>query len=157
MTKIFIFTFFFLIIFGCTINQSIAQTRNRIFATELTELKEYFHIPAISVIIKNGDKTIFEDYLGFVNLKTKIVNDSLTIFPMASLTKIFSAVLIMKLVEEKKLSLDEPIKKYVSIRDDINNCALSSREIYCEKTGGWDAKTRDQRCRLDAHSDTTRD
>jgi CubicO group peptidase (beta-lactamase class C family) len=36
---------------------------------------------------------------------------------MASLTKIFSAVLIMKLVEEKKLDLDEPINKYVTNRN----------------------------------------
>lgn len=117
MTKKFIFTFFFLTIFGCISNQAIAQTRNRNFATELTELKAFFHIPAISIIIKKGNKTIFEDYLGFSNLKTKAINDSLTIFPMASLTKIFSAVLIMKLVEENKLSLNEPINKYVYNRN----------------------------------------
>lgn len=117
MTKNLFFTFFFLISFGCKTNQAIAQARKKTFARELTELKAFFHIPAISVIIKKGDKTIFEDYLGFVNLKTKVVNDSLTTFPMASLTKIFSAVLIMKLVEEKKLDLDEPINKYVTNRN----------------------------------------
>lgn len=117
MTKKFVFTFFFLTIFYFSINQTVAQTNNKKFATELTELQAFFHIPAISVIIKKGDKTIFEDYLGFVNLKTKVVNDSLTIFPMASLTKIFSAVLIMKLVEDKKLSLDDPINKYIPNRN----------------------------------------
>lgn len=117
MNKKISFIFLLLTIFGFTRNQAIAQTKNKIFARELTELKAFFHIPAISVIIKKGDKTIFEDYLGFVNLKTKVVNDSLTTFPMASLTKIFSAVLIIKLVEEKKLDLDEPINKYVTNRN----------------------------------------
>ncbi len=114
MSKNFIVIIFSLIFFSCKTNQLMAQTRNSTFARELTELKAFFQIPAISVIVKKGDKTIFEDYLGLANLKTKDINDSLIIFPMASLTKIFSAVLIMKLVEEKKLSLEESITKYIS-------------------------------------------
>jgi CubicO group peptidase (beta-lactamase class C family) len=113
MKAILIIIFVSLTILGCKTNQAIIKVKKESFTKELTELKAFFHIPAISVIIKRGDKTIFEDYLGFADLKTKLVNDSLTTFPMASLTKIFSAVLIMKLVEENKMSLDEPINKYV--------------------------------------------
>jgi CubicO group peptidase (beta-lactamase class C family) len=114
MKKIIILVFISLIIFSCKTNQSIIKTRNNNFTKELTELKDFFHIPAVSVIIKNGDRTIYENYLGYANLTKKVLNDSSTTFPVASLTKIFSAVLIMKLVEEKKLNLNDPINKYIT-------------------------------------------
>jgi CubicO group peptidase (beta-lactamase class C family) len=114
MKKIFIIIFVSLTVLDCKTNQVITKMKIDNFTKELMELKAFFHIPAISVIIKKGDKTIFEDYLGFTNLKTREVNDSLATFPMASLTKIFTAVLVMKLVEEKKLSLDYPINNYIT-------------------------------------------
>lgn len=114
MKKIIITVFISLAICSCRTNQSLIKTRNNNFTKELTELKDFFHIPALSVIIKNGDRTIYENYLGYTDLNTKVLNDSSTTFPMASLTKIFSAVLIMKLVEEKKLNLNDPINKFIT-------------------------------------------
>ena len=113
MKKISIIIFVSLTVWNCKTNQAILNIRNENFSRELIELKGFFQIPAISVIIKKGDKTIFEDYSGFANIKMKTENDSITTFPMASLTKIFTGVLIFKLAEEKKLSLDEPINKYI--------------------------------------------
>lgn len=94
--------------------ETVVQERNDIFSKELDELKEFFRIPGLSVLVLKGNHTIYENYSGLANLEKKIPVDSLTIFPMASLTKIFTGVLIMQLVEEGKLSLEEPVNKYVS-------------------------------------------
>lgn len=108
------------IIFVATIAASCVKTHtdhkknNERFSTELIQLKNYFYIPGLSVIIKQGDQTIYEDYMGFADMKKQIEIDSSTTIPMASLTKIFTGVLIMQLVDDEKISLEEPINQYVS-------------------------------------------
>jgi CubicO group peptidase (beta-lactamase class C family) len=61
--------------------------------------------------MKKGNETIYEDYLVFADVGKQI---GIATIPMASLTKMFMGVLIMQLVEDNKLSLDEPLNKYVS-------------------------------------------
>ncbi|MEJ0056985.1 MAG: serine hydrolase domain-containing protein [Bacteroidota bacterium] len=90
------------------------EIHNDAFSRELTILQDYFHVPGISVIIRQDGQTIYEEYYGFANAALGEPMDSLTMIPMASLTKIFSGILIMKLVEEGRLSLGEPINKYVN-------------------------------------------
>lgn len=83
------------------------------YSKELNQLKDYFQIPGLAVLIQKNGNTIYEDYLGWADVNKQIPVDSSTLFPMASLTKMFSSVLLMKLVEAEKLSLDDPIKKYL--------------------------------------------
>ncbi len=92
---------------------SWAQNKNEIFNKELTRLQEFFSIPGMSAIVSKDGKIIFENYLGYSNLDTKERIDSETLFPIASITKTFSATLLMQLVEEGKLSLEDPINKYL--------------------------------------------
>jgi len=82
------------------------------FAFELATLKEYFQIPGLSVLVKEGNQIIYEDYLGKADYKNSIPLDSTVTFPIASLTKIFSAIVIFQLEAEGKLSLEDPISKY---------------------------------------------
>ena len=82
------------------------------FSEELLELKAYFQIPGMGVLVRKGDQTLYEDYLGMADIDVQIPMDSLTTIQMASLTKIFSALVIMQLVEEGKISLDEPLGNY---------------------------------------------
>jgi len=114
MKKAFIPAFVLFTILGCQFGKPVTQIQNDNFRKELIDLKTFFHIPGIAVIVKKGDQTLYEDYMGLADVKNGILIDSGTTIPMASLTKIFSGILIQKLVEEKKLSLDEPVNKYVS-------------------------------------------
>ncbi|MDT7832829.1 serine hydrolase [Flavobacteriaceae bacterium S356] len=112
MKLLFRLTVFLLTITSCTENDSIAVDVSEKFTSELTQLKEYFQIPGIAASIEQDGKVIYENYLGFSDYEKKISLDSTHLFPIASLTKIFSGVLIMKLIEQQKVSLDEPIKKF---------------------------------------------
>ncbi|MEJ0034394.1 MAG: serine hydrolase domain-containing protein [Bacteroidota bacterium] len=47
----------------------------------------------MAVIVKKGDKILYENYLGYADLENKIPVDSSTVFPMASLTKMFTGYL----------------------------------------------------------------
>lgn len=89
-------------------NKGIEET----FTKELSQLQEYYSIPGMSAIVLEDNSIIYEQHMGHADIKEQIAVDSHTVFPIASITKTFSAVLLMTLVEEGKLSLDDPITKY---------------------------------------------
>ncbi len=82
------------------------------FTSEMLELKEYFQIPGLAISIEADGGNIYRKHLGVSDVEKKIALDSTALFPIASITKVFSGVLILKLVEQEKLSLEEPINTY---------------------------------------------
>ncbi len=66
-----------------------------------------------SVLVARGDKVLFSKGYGFANLEWDIPNTPDTKFRIGSLTKQFTAVLILKLEEQGKLSVNDPVKKYI--------------------------------------------
>lgn len=106
------FLFVVLLFASCSENEKLETDSNSKFRSELTTLKEYFHIPGMAVLVSENGNSVYEDYFGYSNIKGKTELDASIIFPIASLTKIFAGVLLMKLVEEHKVSLEEPINKY---------------------------------------------
>jgi CubicO group peptidase (beta-lactamase class C family) len=64
------------------------------------------------VVIQNG-KIVKTGNYGFANLQDSIPVDSNTIFTINSITKAFTGVAIMQLVEEGKVELQSPISKYI--------------------------------------------
>lgn len=67
-----------------------------------------------SVVISKSDKTIFSKNYGFSNIETKEkLNDS-SQFPIASVTKTFTATAILQLQQKGKLNINEPVKKYLT-------------------------------------------
>lgn len=119
LNKLFIIS---LCILACSKEPVQYKEVNKKFSAEIDELKDYFNIPGVAVSIINDGDVIYEDYKGQADIENSIRLDSTHLFPIASLTKIFSGVLIMKLAEQKKLSLDESIKEYfpnLSLNDSI--------------------------------------
>lgn len=90
------------------------QDTSERFTNELSELKAYFSIPGLSAIIVKNNEVMYENHSGFADLQTQTKVDSLTAFPMASITKVFSATLIMKLVEQDKLALHTPVSQFLT-------------------------------------------
>lgn len=65
-----------------------------------------------SVLVAQGGKILLEKSYGFQNLEKKISNTPATLYPIASITKTFTATLILKLVELNQLSLQDKLSKY---------------------------------------------
>lgn len=104
--------------FGCSAPtpstpQSAVVSGPEQFSRELQELKVYFRIPGMAVIIKQGDQTLYEDYLGLADRDQNIPVDSTITFSMASLTKIFASILVWQLVDEGKVSLEQPVVNFL--------------------------------------------
>lgn len=71
------------------------------------------NIPGVSIAVIQNQKTTFIKSFGTANLETntKVTNES--VFQLASLTKPFTALCIMKLVEEGKVDLKSSITNYI--------------------------------------------
>ncbi len=64
-----------------------------------------------ALIYQNG-KILLEKGYGFKDVENKTLNDSNTIFQIGSITKQFTAVVILKLLERNQLSLSDRLSKY---------------------------------------------
>lgn len=68
--------------------------------------------PGAAVLIMKGDNIIFDKGYGIADIDTKIPIDGNTFFNIASVSKQFTAVAILQLAEQGKLSLEDPVSKY---------------------------------------------
>src|SRR5277367_5562923 len=67
-----------------------------------------------SVLVTRGDRILLDQGYGFANLEWKVPNTPDTKFRIGSITKQFTAASILLLADRGKLSLADPIKKYLS-------------------------------------------
>ena len=65
-----------------------------------------------NVLISKNDKIIYKKSFGFADAETSTKNTEASIFSIASVTKPLTAVGIMKLVDQGKLTLETPISIY---------------------------------------------
>ncbi len=69
--------------------------------------------PGMAIGIWKNGEIFFEQGFGYADLEHKIPVTPDTVFPIASITKSFTALSIMQLVDAGKISLDDPVKKYL--------------------------------------------
>ncbi len=79
------------------------------YAVMAEDGKATFPNPGGTVIIKKGDTVLFEKAYGIADIETKAPIDSNTFFNIASVTKQFTAVAILKLQAEGKIDIDKSI------------------------------------------------
>lgn len=70
------------------------------------------------LIVEDGDP-IYENTLGFANFETKEPLDGEMSFYLASLAKQFTAMGIMMLVEEKKISYEDKLSRFFPLMPDV--------------------------------------
>ena len=66
-----------------------------------------------SVLVARGNQVLFSKGYGFANLEWRVPNDAATKFRIGSITKQFTAAAILLLEERGKLTLDDPVKKFL--------------------------------------------
>ncbi|MGA2078805.1 MAG: serine hydrolase domain-containing protein [Terriglobia bacterium] len=66
-----------------------------------------------SVLVARGNDVILDKGYGFANLEWQIPNLPSTKFRLGSITKQFTAASILLLAERGKLSVNDPVKKYL--------------------------------------------
>ncbi|MBP1223467.1 serine hydrolase [Flavobacterium sp. 1355] len=89
-----------------------AQDKARQIDDLLSKYNEYGQFNGSALVAENG-KIIFKKGFGQANMEWNISNQPDTKFRLGSITKQFTAFLIVKLAEEGKLKLDVPITTYL--------------------------------------------
>ncbi len=93
---------------------------------ELERFRDKYGLKGISVSIIKDEKLIFTKGYGFADLEKNIRTNPEHVFRLASVSKLITAVAIMKLVEEGKLSLNDKVfgeagiirdEKFLKIKD----------------------------------------
>ena len=82
------------------------------FEERVETLRTTAHISAISVAIARDQSIVYSRGFGLADIAEQRPATPATVYHLASLTKPFASVVIMQLVEEGRVSLDDPISKY---------------------------------------------
>ncbi|MBK8043884.1 MAG: beta-lactamase family protein [Haliscomenobacter sp.] len=77
------------------------------------ELMEKQHIPGLAFGIVVDGKLVYSKGLGVINRESKEAVTAASLFRIASMTKSFTAMAILKLREEGKLQLTDPVTKHL--------------------------------------------
>jgi CubicO group peptidase (beta-lactamase class C family) len=118
---------------GPTVAQRLAG-----FDGYMDTLVRDWNVPGIGVAIVARDQVVLAKGWGFRDYGKKLPFTPRTVVPIASNTKLFTAVAAGMLVEEGKLAWDAPVKQYVpSIRfhDDRLDATVSIRDMLGHRTG----------------------
>lgn len=106
----FIFTLLFITISFGQIDQKLANQKVDQFVSEqMKNLK----IPGMAVAIIQNGKIIKKTTYDFANLDWKNKVTEHTSFQIASCTKLLTSTLLLKTIYNKKISLEDPVSKYI--------------------------------------------
>jgi CubicO group peptidase (beta-lactamase class C family) len=83
------------------------------FEQEVAELCALIRIPGLSAGIVHNQRLVWAQGFGFRDYEQRLPATPDTVYPIHSVTKTFSSVLTMHLVESDKLDLNTPIKRYI--------------------------------------------
>ncbi len=101
------------VLFLFTTNVIIAQTKAEKIDEVMSLYSEYGQFNG-SILVAEKGKVIYKKGFGLANMEWNIPNQPNTKHRLGSITKQFTAMLIIQLVEQGKLELDVPITKYLS-------------------------------------------
>ena len=91
-----------------------AQNLNAQFDAIVSEYYNNNDAPGASVLVAKNGKAIYSNAFGKANLELDVPMTTKNVFELASITKQFTAVAILMLEEQGKLSVNDPITKFIS-------------------------------------------
>lgn len=80
--------------------------------SSLEALRQDLRIPAMSAAVVKDQRVLWAKGFGYADLEGKIPATEHTTYHLASLTKTFASTVVMRLVQEGKVGLDDPVSKY---------------------------------------------
>ncbi len=108
----------------------------------LTEAKmREYHVPGVAIgVLDNG--VITSRGLGITNVNNPMPVTQHTVFPIASISKTFAATMVMRLVEQGKIDLKAPVRKYLpdfKVRDENVSRDVTVWNLLTH-TAGWEGQ-----------------
>src|SRR5882762_5792863 len=94
-------------------------------------------IPAISIAIVDDQQTVWAEGFGFADPKDKKPATAETVYRIGSVSKLFTDIAIMQMVERGELDLDAPITNYLPDFHPKNpfGTAITLRQLMSHRSG----------------------
>jgi len=95
------------------------------------------HVPGASVAVYAGGE-IIDHAAGVLNKATDVEADVDSLFQIGSITKVWTTTLAMQLVDEGKLDLDQPVRRYLPefvLADEDAAARITVRQLMCHTSG----------------------
>ena len=94
------------------ISSSLCQTKQKNLPQYFSTLSENQDFNG-NVLVAEDGKVIYEDSFGYADFSNKDLNSINILFPIASISKTFTATAILQLHEKGKLNVNESVTKYI--------------------------------------------
>jgi CubicO group peptidase (beta-lactamase class C family) len=108
-------------------------------ADRLADVAQRNRIPGAAIAVRQGD-LFAEAATGILNIVTGVEATTDSLFHIGSISKMYTALLVMQLVEEGKVDLDQPVQRYLPdfrLADEQAAAAVTPRHLLTH-TGGFD-------------------
>lgn len=101
-----------------------------------------------AILVARGGKIIFEQYSGLEQVTKGDSIDATTSFHLASVSKTFTAMAVLKLWEQGSLTIDQPVADYllgfpfpnITVRDLLNHRSGLPNYLHFVENLGWDTR-----------------
>jgi CubicO group peptidase (beta-lactamase class C family) len=124
--------FLFLSFFVCCIARfSVGQRRESELDSFFTTIAKNGDINGSILVAENG-KILYQKSFGYADAQKKIPNTASTLFQIASVSKLFTAIAVLQLYEQKKLNLTD---KYAAYFPDFPYPAVTVKQILSNTSG----------------------
>lgn len=108
--------FLLLLLFICTAGRVKGQSTAEALTAALTTEYQQNSFPGFSVSIVNSDSILYENAFGFADLEKKIPYTITTVQPIASVSKLFIGMAVMKAIEQGLFTLDTDINSMLPFK-----------------------------------------
>src|SRR5690625_2770337 len=104
----------------------------------LTKKCQEAKIPGMALVVAKDGKPIFEKYYGYRDVEKKLPVNGETVFGIASITKSFTTLAVMQLADKGKLSIFDPVIKWLpefTLVDDTLTPLVTIHHLMTHTTG----------------------
>jgi CubicO group peptidase (beta-lactamase class C family) len=93
-------------------------------------------LPAVSICLFVGDQTVYARGFGSASIEPPRSATPDTLYGVGSVTKAFTSIVVLKLYEEGKISLEDPVNKYIpSFNADRNTKPVTIHQLLTHTSG----------------------
>ncbi len=105
------------------------------FESYLESLRAQAGIPGMSAALVQDGEIVWERGFGFQNVEARVRATPDTPYPIADISQTIAAVLVLQCAEERRLAIDDPIRRYGGCRPRPVGDAATGPESYVCRRG----------------------
>ena len=102
---------------------------------KIADLMQKTKIPGFSLAVIKNKEVIYSKGFGNRNIAKNLPATTDTLFGIGSCTKIFTCIAIMQLAEQGKLSIEDPVNKYLPFKIGLEGDPIKIRHLMSHSSG----------------------